>query len=230
MVATLQRVSGAANRHARKRSRVDAKEIAMASRPLIVGIGGTTRQGSTSELALAAALEHAAALGCDTQVFGSGALPAEPYDPARPERSARALALVRALRLADGLIIATPSYHGGISGLVKNAIDFIEDMRSDEPAYLQGRAVGCIVCADGAQAMGSTLSSMRDVIHALRGWPTPYGAAINSVARPFGQDGGPADPAVLGACRTVADEVVAFARMSRASPAAITDRPARAMR
>jgi FMN reductase len=99
---------------------------------------------------------------------------------------------------------------------VKNAIDFIEDMRADEPAYLQGRAVGCIVCADGAQAMGSTLSSMRDVIHALRGWPTPYGAAINSVTRPFGQADGSADPAVLRACRTVAEEVVGFARMVRA--------------
>jgi len=212
------------------RVRVDYLEHAMSSRPLIVGIGGTTRQGSTSELALAAALAHAASLGCDTQAFGSGALPAEPYDPARPERSPRALALVQALRRADGVIIATPSYHGGMSGLVKNAIDFIEDMREDERAYLQGRAVGCIVCADGAQAMGSTLSSMRDVIHALRGWPTPYGAAINSVARPFGQGGGPVDPAVLRACGTVAEEVVGFARLSRGQRVGDSAQAVRAVR
>ena len=62
------------------------------------------------------------------------------------------------LRRADGLIVATPAYHGGVSGLVKNALDFTEDLRGDERVYLSGRAVGCIVCADGAQAMGSTLA------------------------------------------------------------------------
>lgn len=192
----------------------------MSDRPLIVGIGGTTRPGSTSERALGAALSHAAAAGCDTLAFGSGDMPSEPYDPSRPDRSPQARALVAALRRADGVIIATPSYHGGISGLVKNAIDFTEDMRTDDRAYLSGRAVGCIVCAEGPQAMGSTLASLRAVIHALRGWPTPYGATINSSTRPFGSDTAAADPLVVKACEMVATEVVDFARMVRAAAAA----------
>jgi FMN reductase len=78
--------------------------------------------------------------------------------------------------------------------------------------------VGCIVCAEGAQAMGSTLAALRAVVHALRGWPTPFGAALNASARPFGTPatagapGQPADPAALQACALVADEVVQFAR------------------
>ena len=189
----------------------------MAQRPFIVGIGGTTRPGSTSERALAAALARAGSLGCETLLLGALDMPAEAYDPARSDRSPQAQALVAALRRADGVIIATPSYHGGISGLVNNAIDFIEDMREDPRAYLEQRAVGCIVCADGPQAMGSTLNSLRAIVHALRGWPTPYGAAINSRSRPFGGDGAEADPAVLSACETVAAEVVRFAQMSRSS-------------
>jgi FMN reductase len=43
--------------------------------PLIVGLGGTTRAGSTSERALAVALEAAAAAGCETRLFGAGAMP-----------------------------------------------------------------------------------------------------------------------------------------------------------
>ena len=147
--------------------------------------------------------------------FGAGAMPTESYDPSRPERSEQALALVAAVRRAQGVIIATPSYHGGISGLVKNAIDFIEDTREDEAPYFEGRAVGLIVCADGAQAMGTTLISMRAVVHALRGWPTPYGATLLSSARPFGsKDGHLPDPAAIQACEMVGREVVWFADMA----------------
>jgi FMN reductase len=182
----------------------------------IVGLGGTTRPGSTSERALQVALDAAAASGCETRLFGAAAMPCEAYDPTRPERSAAAAAMVDALRRADGLLIATPSYHGGISGLVKNAIDFTEDLRDDSRPYLDGRAVGCIVVADGAQALGSTLASLRAVVHALRGWPTPFAAALNGRDKPFGgDDGRPADETALAACRLVAEQVLQFATMAR---------------
>lgn len=185
------------------------------TRPFIVGIGGTTRPGSTTERALTAALAQARACGCDTELFGAGAMPVESYDPSRPERSAQALALVAAVRRAQGVVIATPSYHGGISGLVKNAIDFIEDTRDDNAPYFEGRAVGLIVCADGAQAMGTTLISLRAVVHALRGWPTPYGATLLSSSQPFGSKDSPeSDPAALQACEMVGREVAWFAGLA----------------
>jgi FMN reductase len=192
----------------------------MSPPPFIVGLGGTTRVGSTTERAMFAALAHAQTLGCRTQAFGCGQLPTEPYDPARPDRSAQAVALVQALREADGVVIVTPAYHGGVSGLVKNAIDFVEDLREDERVYLAGRAVGTIVCAEGPQAIGATLASLRAIVHSLRGWPTPYGAALNTSNRPMGSETEPADPAALRACETVAAEVVQFARMARALAAA----------
>jgi len=185
--------------------------------PFIVGLGGTTRIGSTSERALSVALAAAAESGCETRLFGAGAMPVEPYDPSRPERTLVARELVDALRRADGILLATPAYHGGISGLVKNAIDFTEDLREDARPYLDGRAVGCIVVADGAQALGSTLASLRAIVHALRGWPTPFAATLNGRERPFGGDGREADPAALQACRLVAEQVVEFARMTQAA-------------
>ncbi|MFT3801099.1 MAG: NADPH-dependent FMN reductase [Burkholderiaceae bacterium] len=190
------------------------------NRPLIVGIGGTTRVGSTSERALAVALDRAIRLGCEVLAFGAGQMPIEPYDPSRVERSPQAVALVDALRRADGVIIATPAYHGGISGLVKNTIDFVEDMRDDPAPYFEGRAVGCIVCAEGAQAMGTTLSALRGVVHALRGWPTPYGATLQSSSDPFGVRSGTPDPMALRACEMVAEEVCRFAQMTVATRAA----------
>lgn len=188
----------------------------MNPRPYIVGLGGTTRPGSTTERAVALALAEAAAQGCDIELFGGERLPTEVYDPARPERSDQARELVAALARADGVVLASPSYHGGLSGLVKNAIDFVEDLRGDARPYFQGRAVGCIVCAEGPQALGSTLASLRAVVHALRGWPTPYGAALNTSQAPLGFGDKAADPAALEACRVVGREVVQFARWVRA--------------
>lgn len=187
------------------------------SEPLhIVGLGGTTRPGSTSERALTEALRVAREAGCTTDLFGADRMPAETYDPTRPERSDAARALVASLRRADGVLIATPAYHGGVSGLVKNAIDFTEDMKDDARPYLDGRAVGCIVVADGPQALGSTLSALRAIVHALRGWPTPYAATLNGRDRPFGDGGAAPDTAALDACGLVARQVIGFATMARA--------------
>lgn len=182
--------------------------------PLIVGIGGTTRNGSLTEAALQLALDAAARMGARTRLFGGADLLLPPYQ-AGVDAGAAAAALVRALREADGVLVATPSYHGSISGLVKNALDYTEDLRRDERVYLEGRAVGCIVCADGPQAIGSTLAALRSIVHALRGWPTPIAVGIHSPARPLDPQRGH-DPQVVSQLETVAGQVVRFARFQHA--------------
>jgi FMN reductase len=184
----------------------------MSSSLFIVGLGGTPRAGSTTERCLRLSLDHAQALGCRTLMISGPALPTDIYEFDPSVRTPEAMALVQALREADGLILASPSYHGSISGLLKNALDYAEDLRQDRRVYLQDRAVGCIVCAEGAQALGSTLMAMRSVVHALRAWPTPFGAAVHTAVRPFDGQGRVVDESVRRACETVAEEVVAFAR------------------
>jgi FMN reductase len=99
--------------------------------------------------------------------------------------------------------------------LLKNAIDYIEDMNKDERVYLSGRAVGCIVCAYGSQAMGTTLSCMRDIVHTLRGWPTPFGATLNVLQTSFEDPSSTGAHEAMQACQTVAEEVVQFAKAFR---------------
>ncbi len=184
----------------------------MSSSPLIVGLGGTPRADSTTERCLRLALDRAQNLGCRTRMISGPTLPTDIYEFDPAVRTPEAAALIQALRDADGLILASPSYHGSISGLLKNALDYAEDLRQDSRVYLQDRAVGCIVCAEGAQALGSTLMAMRSVVHALRGWPTPFGAAVHTAVRPFDGQGRAVDETVRRACETVAEEVVTCAR------------------
>ncbi|SEG41275.1 FMN reductase [Saccharopolyspora kobensis] len=178
--------------------------------PLIVGIGGTTRTGSSSERALRYALEAAAELGARTLVCAATDLDLPMYRPEEPDRTSAATRLVEALRRADGVIIASPGYHGAVSGMIKNALDYTEDLRTDVRPYLDGRAVGCIATAAGWQAAISTLAQLRAITHALRGWPTPLGVAMNSALPCFDDTGTPTgQPA--DQLRAVAHQVVEFA-------------------
>jgi FMN reductase len=148
--------------------------------PLVVGIGGTLRAGSSSERALRVALAGAGMASARTELLVAGELELPMYAPERPDRAPAALRLLDALRRADGIVIASPGYHAGPSGLIKNALDYSEDMREDPRPYFDGVPVGCIACAAGWQAAGMTLTALRAVVHALRGWPTPLGVTVNS--------------------------------------------------
>lgn len=187
----------------------------MTLRPCIVGIGGTSRANSSSEFALRACLERAAALGADTEIFSGGDLDLPMYSGGALRDDARRL--VEALRRCDGLVLASPSYHGALSGALKNALDYVEELRKDERPYLDGRAVGAIVCAYGPQAIGTTLVGIRSIVHALRGWPTPMAAGINSSGRVFDDEGRCIDASALEQIDLVAGQVMEFATMKRLS-------------
>lgn len=180
----------------------------------IVGIGGTTRPGSTSEKLLAAALAQCAELGAETRMFGGAQLAALPhYAPEFPERSDEQRELVEAVRQADGVIVSTPGYHGGMSALVKNALDLLDDTRTDPRCYLDGCPVGMIVSTAGWQAVGGTLSSMRDIICSLRGWPAPIAIGINSMEqKPFDADGHVADDNLAKALAGQAAQIMGHLR------------------
>jgi FMN reductase len=171
------------------------------------------RPGSTSEHALGAALKAAENGGARTAMFGGAFLGKLPiYAPDLIERSSEQRKFIETVREADGIVVATPGYHGGVSGMVKNALDLLEDLREDRRPYLEGRAVGCIVTAFGAQTGGTTLSALRSVIHALRGWPTPLGVALNATEGLFDSEGNCTDAKAMNQMGIMARQVVEFAR------------------
>jgi FMN reductase len=151
-----------------------------------------------------------AEMGASTELIAGPLIDLPMYDPADPHRSPSARRLVQSLRRADGVVIATPSYHGALSGVIKNALDYVEDLREDARPYFDGRAVGILITAHGAQALGTTLMGVRAIVHALRGWPTPFAATLNGQSRPF-ENGLPANEEVAGQLRTVAQQVYEFA-------------------
>jgi FMN reductase len=121
-----------------------------------------------------------------------------------------ARALVDELRRADAVVLASSAYHGSIPGLLKNAIDYTQDMMTDDRPYLSGRPVGCIATGAGWQGVVTTLEHLRTIVHALRGWPTPLGVAINTLQPAFGPTGEPIDNKLEMQLCTMADELIQF--------------------
>lgn len=158
------------------------------TRPFVLGVGGTLRAGSSSEKALACSLNAAAAFGAEIELISGFELDLPFYAPGSSDRSAAAGRLVAVLRRCDALIIASPSYHGSVSGVLKNALDYIEDLSGDPRPYLDGRGVGLIACGAGWQGANSAMGALRDIVHALRGWPTPLGATLNTKTPIFDGD------------------------------------------
>jgi FMN reductase len=182
-------------------------------RPHIVGIGGTARPGSSSEKALRYALALADKLGADVELFDGASINLPMYTPESPVRTEAAQRMIAALRRAHGVILSTPCYHGSVSGLVKNALDYTEDMRQDTEPYLDGRAVGLIVCGHGWQSTGVVLSAFRSIVHALRGWPTPMGLAINTQVDRFDEEGAGIGEQSARQMAIMVGQVVEFARL-----------------
>ena len=186
----------------------------------ILGLGGTTRPGSSSEVALHVAARRAQALGADVEFFAGRDLILPIYRAQESKRVDAVQRLVAAMRRADGIFIASPGYHGSISGMIKNALDYAEDLRDASPPYYDGKAVGCITCAFGWQATGTTLLALRQVVHSLRGWSAPEGVCINTGNKVFAPDGSCLDADVERRLHGMAEQVVQFARMRCASLAA----------
>ena len=135
----------------------------------VLGVAGSTRQGSYSTQALKIALEHAKKHGAEVRLLELNRILLPIYDPSAPvskevERAAEAIAW------ADAFILASPDYHGSMSGALKNILDhFYEEFA--------GKMFGYIVAS---HEKGLTvMDQMRTVVRQCYGWSMPYGVSIN---------------------------------------------------
>lgn len=112
----------------------------------LLGIAGSLRAGSFNASLIRAA-GAAAPDGVTVAAFGRlGEIP--PYNDDEKQNAIPAVvtALADEIRAADGLLISTPEYNYGVSGVLKNAIDWISRV-PDQP--FKGKPIGVMGAAMG---------------------------------------------------------------------------------
>jgi NAD(P)H-dependent FMN reductase len=78
--------------------------------------------------------------------------------------------------------LATPEYHGGMSGVLKNALDL---MSFEE---LSDKVTGSISIL-GGQSNSNSLNQMRVIMRWVHAWVIPEQIAIGQAWKAFDQDG-----------------------------------------
>jgi FMN reductase len=147
----------------------------------MVGLGGSLRVRSYSSAALGAAMAMANDLGFATETLDLRLLGLPMYVPDQAladyplDQQPVVQHLVAALRGADVMLWSTPTYHGAMSGVFKNALDFMQLLADDERPYLQGCAVGLLTLSDS-----SPLGGMANCVQELRAWLAPTRVTLDS--------------------------------------------------
>ena len=143
-------------------------------------IGGSLRLESVSARVLHTCARLVSARGAIPTVLTAADLALPLYEPGVTARTPQACKLIETLRSADGIVLATPTYHGGMSGLMKNVLDYTEDLAAD--SYLDGRAAGCVAVGWSEHGAATAIADLRNSVQSLRAWATPMGVTINSAA------------------------------------------------
>ena len=127
----------------------------------ILGVSGSLRAASYNTALLRAAQDVAPA-GVTIEIFGLHDLPLFNEDVEALGDPAPVTAWKTAIRSADALLIACPEYNGGVTGVLKNAIDWAS---RGKPQALQGK----IVCLIGASSgVTGTVRAQDALRHSLR--------------------------------------------------------------
>lgn len=159
------------------------------ARPIhILGLGGSLRPESNSLIALEEALQIASDQGARTTLISVRELALPVYDPTVPndQQPAALQTLLDQVRAADAFIFCSPTYHGTVSGAVKNALDALNGLARDQPRYL-GSKPAALMALGGGSAM-NTVNALAHATRALNGLATTTvvtvpGAAIDVVHR-----------------------------------------------
>ena len=149
----------------------------------IVGITGSLRESSYTFQALEAATKRAEALGAEVEILDLREMNLPFCDggddyPDYPDVEK----LRNTVKAADGLILATPEYHGSVSGVIKNALDLMSF------EHLSDKVTG-LISVLGGQSNSNALNDLRIIIRWVHGWVIPEQVAVGQAWKAFDGEG-----------------------------------------
>lgn len=135
----------------------------------VLGVGSSMRQGSYSTSALNMILDMAKGNEAETKLLDLRQTNL-PMLYAAKDDTHEIGQVTELVEWADAYILATPDYHGSMSGSLKNFLDYFW-------SEFAGKTFGYIVAS---HEKGLTvMDQMRTAVRQCYGWSIPYGISIN---------------------------------------------------
>jgi NAD(P)H-dependent FMN reductase len=172
----------------------------------VLGVSGSMREGSHSSRAVNIVLDTARELGAETRLLDLRVVDLPIYRPhgAMIETDGMRLAN-EAVNWADAFVLASPDYHGSMSGAMKNFLDFYWE-------EFAGKAFGYL-CASHEKGL-TVMDQMRTAVRQCYGWSLPYGVSFNG-DQDFDEAGNVTNAQVARRLRMIARDLVVYGALIR---------------
>ena len=195
----------------------------MSAPPRILAVPGSLRTGSYNRLILAVAADGARAAGADVTRVDLRDYPVPPYDgdvEARDGIPAAALELKKLFRASDGLLLASPEYNAGISGTLKNVLDWVSRTAPGEKPLECYRGKVAALCSASTGALGGIrgLAIVRLILGSIGVVVLPDQVAVPKAAEAFDDEGNVLDPGRRKALMELGASLAHAARALRKEP------------
>jgi NAD(P)H-dependent FMN reductase len=179
----------------------------------VLGVAGSMRQDSYSTLGLRMVLEEAKKYYSESYLLELRDINLPLYDPSGPSSNNLSFnnsnnvleKITTALKWADALVLASPDYHGSMSGTLKNFLDYFwEDFA--------GKTFGYIIAS---HEKGLTVADqMRTAVRQCYGWSMPYNISING-EKDFDSKGNLINSALVKRIKMLARDLVTYGALIR---------------
>ena len=137
------------------------------------------REDSHSAQALAIVLKAAREQGAQTRVLDLRTVDLPIYRPQGQAETAGMREANEAVEWADAFVLASPDYHGSMSGAIKNFLDYYwSEFAGKVFSYL---------CASHEKGL-TVMDQMRTAVRQCYGWSLPYGVSFHG-GEDFAADG-----------------------------------------
>jgi len=179
----------------------------------ILGVGGSMRQESYSTLGLKMVLEEARKYGSESYLLDLRDINLPLYDPGGPSLNDPSFnnsnneleKITTALKWADALVLASPDYHGSMSGTLKNFLDYFwEDFAGKTFGYMIASHEKGLTVAD----------QMRTAVRQCYGWSMPYNISING-EKDFDSEENLVNSALVKRIKMLARDLVTYGTLIR---------------
>ncbi|REJ12609.1 MAG: NADPH-dependent FMN reductase [Paenibacillaceae bacterium] len=175
-------------------------------------IAGSNRRNAASTGILRHIERKLGAKGIRVSFFDLGTVHLPLFSPDAEAVPPEAGRLIASVDQADGLVLGTPEYHGSISGSLKNALDYLDNV------HVAGKPVLAVSSAGGKLGV-SSLNHLQAIVRNLHGILSPDWISVGDGQHVFDRDGIPQDPAIAERIDQAVEQFVGLARKLRTGSA-----------